>query len=88
MAASVGGLRTAVADGTSGLLVADHEPASYARAFERVLLEPGLRDRLATGAGGHARQFGWDRTAEVMLGVYAKAQEKMRADLAGIPFQA
>ena len=68
----------------SGLLVDDHEPASYAAAFERVLLEPGLRDRLAAGAEQHAQQFGWDRTADMMLGVYAEAQQKMRADLSGI----
>jgi D-inositol-3-phosphate glycosyltransferase len=84
VAAGVGGLGTAVSDGRSGLLVADHEPASYATAFERVLLEPGLRDRLAAGALEHARQFGWDRTAAAMIEVYAKAQEKMRADLTGV----
>ncbi|GAB3661974.1 D-inositol-3-phosphate glycosyltransferase [Nocardioides korecus] len=83
VAAGVGGLRTAVADGVSGILVDGHEPASYAAAFERVLLEPGLRDRLAAGAAAHAGQFGWDRTAEVMLGVYARASEKMRADVTG-----
>jgi len=84
VAASVGGLTTAVRDERSGLLVTDHEPASYAAAFERVLFEPGLRVRLAAGAEAHAQQFGWDRTAEVMLGVYATAQQKMRADLSGI----
>jgi len=84
VAAAVGGLTTAVRDGSSGLLVGDHEPASYAAAFERVLLEPGLRDRLSVGAEAHARQFGWDRTADRMLEVYATAQEKMRADLSGV----
>jgi D-inositol-3-phosphate glycosyltransferase len=84
VAAAVGGLPTAVRDGRSGLLVTDHEPASYARAFERVLLEPGLRDRLAAGAEAHAQQFGWDRTAASMLTVYARAQEKMRADVSGL----
>ena len=84
VAAAVGGLTTAVRDGQSGVLVADHEPGSYAAAFERVLLEPGLRDRLAAGAEAHAQQFGWDRTADVMLGVYAAAQDKMRADLTGV----
>ena len=84
VAAAVGGLTTAVKDGTSGLLVADHEPASYAAAFERVLLEPGLRERLAAGAQAQAQQFGWDRTADEMLAVYAEAQHKMRADLTGV----
>ena len=84
VAAAVGGLTTAVSDGRSGLLVDDHEPSSYATAFERVLLEEGLRDRLAAGAERHAEEFGWDRTAAEMVEVYARAQEKMRADLTGI----
>ena len=84
VAAAVGGLSTAVRDGRSGLLVADHEPASYAAAFERVLYEPGLREALAMGAEAHAQQFGWDRTADQMIEVYATAQEKMRTDLTGV----
>ena len=84
VAAAVGGLTTAVHDDVSGLLVEDHHTTSYAAAFERVLLEPGLRQRLARGAEMHAQQFGWDRTAEAMLDVYASAQHKMRADLSGI----
>ena len=84
VAAAVGGLTTAVRDDQSGLLVADHEPASYAQAFERILFEPGLREQLARGAEAHAQQFGWDRTADMMLRVYSTAQQKMRADLSGI----
>lgn len=84
VAAAVGGLPTAVRDGSSGLLVYGHDPASYAAAFERILLEPGLRDILGAGAERHAQQFGWDRTAERMLGVYAEAQAKMRAEFSGI----
>ena len=84
VAAAVGGLTTAVQDGRSGLLVADHEPDSYATAFERVLFESGLRDRLAVGASAHAEDFGWDQTAKDMLCVYEKAQQKMRADLSGV----
>ena len=84
VAAAVGGLTTAVDDGRSGLLVRDHAPASYTEAFERVLLDPRLRSRLATGALAHAAQFGWDRTAAAMIEVYARAQEKMRSDLTGV----
>ena len=84
VAAAVGGLTTAVRSDCSGLLVEDHRTSSYAAAFERVLLEPGLRERLAWGAEAHAQQFGWDRTADSMLEVYASAQQKMRADLSGI----
>ena len=45
---------------------------------------PGCTTRLAAGAETHAQQFGWDRTADSMLSVYARAQEKMRADLSGL----
>ena len=84
VAAAVGGLTTAVSDGRSGLLVRDHEPASYAAAFERVILDEDLRGRLALGASRHAAEFGWDRTALEMVDVYSRAQAKMRADLSGI----
>ena len=84
VAAAVGGLTTAVSDGRSGLLVQDHEPSSYATAFERVILDEDLRRRLALGAGRHAAGFGWDRTAMEMVDVYSRAQAKMRADLSGI----
>ncbi len=84
VAADVGGLSTAVRDGRSGLLVADHEPASYAAAFERVVYEPGLGETLAIGAEAHAKQFSWDRTADRMIDVYATAHEKMRTDLTGV----
>ena len=84
VAAAVGGLTTAVHDGRSGLLVEGHEPAAYALALERVLFEPGLHAVLAAGARTHARQFGWDRTADSMIEVYAAAQRQMRAELSGI----
>jgi D-inositol-3-phosphate glycosyltransferase len=70
VAARVGGLRTAVADGVSGLLVDGHDPATYAAAVRRVLLEPGLRPRLARGAVAHASGFGWAVTAAQVLDVY------------------
>ncbi len=76
VAASVGGLTTAVRDNRSGLLVEGHEPASYAAAFERILFEPDLRDHLARGAEAHAQQFGWDRTAEMMLRVYERPSRR------------
>ena len=52
VAAAVGGLTTAVRDGHSGLLVSGHDPADYARAFERIVRTPGLRDELRRGRSG------------------------------------
>jgi D-inositol-3-phosphate glycosyltransferase len=73
IAASVGGLRTAVQDGVSGILVDGHDPAGYARALGELFASPGLRARLAHGAVQHASRFGWGITVDRLLTVYAGA---------------
>jgi D-inositol-3-phosphate glycosyltransferase len=73
VAARVGGLATAVADGVSGLLVDGHQPQSYADVLTKLILDDALREELSTAAVVHAARFGWDRTVEGVLGVYADA---------------
>jgi D-inositol-3-phosphate glycosyltransferase len=73
VAASVGGLRTAVASGYSGVLIDGHNPLDYANVLERLIDEPRSRDLLAQGAVRHAAEFGWDATARATLGVYQDA---------------
>ena len=73
VAASVGGLRTAVADGTSGLLVPGHDPADYAAAIAGLVDDPGRQAALARGAVRHASGFGWEVTADRVFEVYADA---------------
>jgi D-inositol-3-phosphate glycosyltransferase len=85
VAAAVGGLTTVVRDGRSGLLVDGHDPADYARAIERVVEHPALRERLARGAVAQAAGFAWERTAERTLEVYRMANAAMREDLEGTP---
>jgi D-inositol-3-phosphate glycosyltransferase len=86
VAAAVGGLRTAVRDGSSGLLVDGHDPADYAAVIRDLI---GAPDRLATlgrGAVAHAERFGWSATATGLLDVYAGAlreRELPRAVAAG-----
>jgi D-inositol-3-phosphate glycosyltransferase len=79
VAAAVGGLPTAVADGWSGLLVPGHEPADYAAAVRR-LLDPPVRRRLARGALAHAGAFSWSATAARVLGTYSEAMAETMAD--------
>ena len=79
VAASVGGLRTAVADGVSGYLVEGHDPADYAAVLERLLDPRGVRRELALGAVEHAQQFGWAATAASMLDVYGQAVNERAA---------
>ena len=73
LAAAVGGLPVAVRHGTTGFLVPDHEPASYARVLGDVADDPGLLDRMGAAAVRHARRFGWDTAATAMARVYEEA---------------
>ena len=79
VAARVGGLPVAVADGRSGLLVDGHSAAVWADALAAVALAPGRRARLARGAVAHARRFSWDRTTDALVATYADAAAEFRA---------
>jgi D-inositol-3-phosphate glycosyltransferase len=79
VAASVGGLRTAVRDGVSGILVAGHDPASYASVVGELLAQPARLARLSAGAREHASMFGWGATVDALLGVYTGAMDAMAA---------
>jgi len=70
VATDVGGLRTTVADGSSGLLVAGHSAGSWAAALDRAVRS---RRQLSAGAVAHAAQFSWSRTADGLLSTYRDA---------------
>jgi D-inositol-3-phosphate glycosyltransferase len=70
IATAVGGLRTAVADGISGVLVDGHDPKAWSSVLARLLQEPQRRVLLAVGAVEHASHFGWDATARGTLDIY------------------
>lgn len=71
VAASVGGLRTSVADGRSGLLVPGHDHQTWARELSRMLTPE--RNLLARGARLHAEGFSWDATADALIDSYSRA---------------
>jgi D-inositol-3-phosphate glycosyltransferase len=79
IAAAVGGLSTVVADGVSGLLLDSHESDAWAHAIGKVLLDDGLRARLAAGARMRAGEFSWEDTAERTLDVYERARAGLRS---------
>jgi D-inositol-3-phosphate glycosyltransferase len=70
VATAVGGLRTAVADGFSGVLVDGHDPKAWSSVITRLLQEPQRRVLLAMGAIEHASHFGWDSTARGTIDIY------------------
>ena len=83
IAAKVGGLLTAVADGTSGLLVAGHRPEDYACAIASLLDDPVRMARMSTAARSHAEQFGWAGTTAGLIGTYARALADFRESSTG-----
>lgn len=81
VAAAVGGLPVAVSDGVSGLLVSGHGAGQWADALSSVVRDPAYRDKLASGATGHAARFSWERTTEALLETYAEAKMAFHARL-------
>ena len=81
VATDVGGLRTTVRDGVSGLLVPGHGADDWADALTRAVAE---RRRLSPGAVAHAAGFSWSRTADRLLATYRDAL----ADRVALPLAA
>jgi D-inositol-3-phosphate glycosyltransferase len=73
VAARVGGLPVAVADGESGILVDGHVATDWADALAAVALNPMRRARMSTAARRHAEDFAWDATVDRLLDVYRRA---------------
>jgi D-inositol-3-phosphate glycosyltransferase len=82
VAASVGGLVTAVRDRISGILVDGHHADDWAAVLRDLMVQPGLRDELRAGAVAHARGYSWSRTASGLLAVYREAMSEHRDRIA------
>jgi D-inositol-3-phosphate glycosyltransferase len=80
VAAAVGGLPTAVAQGSSGVLVEGHDPADWADVIAGLLRAPWRRHQLGACARAQAMRFSWDRTTTELISSYDRAL----ADFAGL----
>ena len=72
IATAVGGLRTAVADGISGILVDGHDPVAWSAAIAKLLMDRERRELLSKGALAHSANFSWDVTAKKTISLYEK----------------
>jgi D-inositol-3-phosphate glycosyltransferase len=79
LAARVGGLRTAVRDGFSGVLIDDHDPQSWACTVQNLIAQPRRLEELSEGAVRHASAFGWSATVDRLTAVYTGAMEEAAA---------
>jgi D-inositol-3-phosphate glycosyltransferase len=78
VATDVGGLRVAVDNGVSGLLVPGHATEAWADALAHLLCR-SVHDLLSKGAVEHAHAFSWDRTTDELIGAYMRAGVAFRA---------
>jgi glycosyltransferase involved in cell wall biosynthesis len=74
VAYDVDGLRDAVVDGSTGLLVSERTPEGLARAMERILSDRALRDRLGENAAAYIEQFSHQTFEDRMVGKFAAAR--------------
>ena len=70
VAARVGGLPLAVAEGQTGLLVEGHGTQAWADTLEQLLIDDPLRISMGEAAVAHAATFSWAASAGKLIGVY------------------
>ena len=74
VAARVGGLPLAVADGETGVLVEGHDADAWADALASLLDDDARRLSMAEAAVGRAAEFSWKASAETLKQVYEEAR--------------
>lgn len=83
VASAIGGLRDVVADGETGLLVAPGDAGALGAAIERLLADPGLRERLGTAAAVRAAAFDAATVVPRFERAYGAAIERRAARAGG-----
>lgn len=73
VAARVGGLPIAVADGETGTLVDGHDPSDWADALADLLDDDDTRIAMGQAAVGHAAQFSWAAAVDKLVDVFQHA---------------
>ena len=67
VAHDIGGVRDAVIDGETGLLVPPDQPEQLTRAFQRLIGDAELRRRFGESGRTWARQTNWKKSAELLF---------------------
>ena len=70
VATAVGGLSHIVADGVTGYLVEERDPAVFAGRLKTLLADTELRSQFSEAALARATAFDWDRSAAEFLELY------------------
>ncbi|WP_439691153.1 glycosyltransferase [Curtobacterium sp. SP.BCo] len=72
VAAAAGGLREAVLDGETGVVLESRDPAVWAAEIERILTDGSYAAGLAAAGREHAERLSWERSAEGLEDVYRR----------------
>ncbi|MCJ1715379.1 glycosyltransferase [Curtobacterium sp. VKM Ac-2922] len=72
VAAAAGGLREAVVDGETGVVLESRAPEVWAAEIERILTEPAYAAGLSAAGREHAERLSWDRSAAGLERVYRR----------------
>jgi glycosyltransferase involved in cell wall biosynthesis len=77
------GLRDAIVDGETGLLVREQRPEALAKAIAELIDDPPLRNRLGAAAAEYLRGFTYGIFEERVRRYFARPNRSERAVLAG-----
>jgi D-inositol-3-phosphate glycosyltransferase len=80
VASDVGGLRTLVDHGRTGLRVPGRDPDDFAEAVERIIGDPTFAGRLSERAAEAATAYTWTSMAARLRRVYADLSERALVD--------
>jgi glycosyltransferase involved in cell wall biosynthesis len=75
IASRTGGVPEVVQENKTALLVPPGEPMALAKAMERLLIEPSIREQLAKAGKTRARQFNW----QAISGQYCELYDHVSA---------
>ncbi|RWZ68706.1 glycosyltransferase [Labedella populi] len=70
IASASGGLREAVVDGETGIVLDSRDPGDWGRAIERVLRDPELGARFARAGRSRAEALSWPQSAVALSACY------------------
>ena len=85
---AVGGITFTIKDGETGFLVPPRDPAALARQLYRLLVEPGLSERMGTAARARVEQeFTWHTVAVRTAALYERLLAEFPAQTAWLHAQ-
>lgn len=76
VASQVGGLQFLVANGETGFVIPDDDPASLGDRLTQLICSPELRQKMGERAVEYAQAYSWDRIAEQIINLYENVLQK------------